>query len=56
MTEEEVREIHFDTLERRRAAEEAFERAYEFRAFEEDWATIASEMGLTDFYRKLKGN
>ena len=41
-------------LERRRMAEEAFYHAWWSGGTADDWATIASEMGITDFYRKLK--
>lgn len=45
--------------ERQRRAEEAFQRRYlntvSFEGDDEqDWATIAFEMGLGDFYKRLK--
>ena len=65
MTREEQNEAQaLDLEERRREAEEAFDRAYgDWKAMnwewptdanESDWATIASEIGISDYYRKLK--
>ena len=46
--------------DRRRMAEESFEKAYlawgRSEVDESDWATIAREMGISDFYKQLKGS
>jgi hypothetical protein len=57
-----------DSLDRQREAEEAFETVYNSyralrvrlmpeilrEAFDDEWATIAREMGITSFYKRLK--
>lgn len=65
MTDLDREELRSDLEERRQMAEEAFQRIYfEFKQSypgmewhtgrTADWATIASEMGISDYYRKLK--
>jgi hypothetical protein len=52
-----------DSLQRQREAEEAFRRAWTDSGWidgprlcsPDDWATIAREMGITSFYKQLKG-